>query len=306
MSVYNRPFDDAQHDFEKMWRLLEADFEYRRDDYIWHVSRLGDWKYGLWNEKNLIPSFFRDHAQLWIDSFGEVLAFLLSEDGSDIFFIVTRPGFDYLYPHILDWAIEHWQPRWGQIRTEVHERQTAALSALEHRGFMNTGVVATTRVYNLLATVRATPELASDFHIVDLAENSDYDGKAALNLNGFEGKNVVTEFDLLRFAYSRENPAYDPYLDLSVVTTEGLQVSSCVGFCDPAHGVAEVEKICTHNQYRRLGLAQAAVLECFRRLREYGIERAYITGYSLEANGLYEKLQPRQHKQWYHYRTTAS
>jgi ribosomal protein S18 acetylase RimI-like enzyme len=74
-----------------------------------------------------------------------------------------------------------------------------------------------------------------------------------------------------------------------------------VGFNDPAYGVAEVEKICTHSQYRRQGLAEAVIRECFQRLKKRGIERAYITGYSEEANGLYEKLGPCGHKQWFHY-----
>jgi ribosomal protein S18 acetylase RimI-like enzyme len=74
-----------------------------------------------------------------------------------------------------------------------------------------------------------------------------------------------------------------------------------VGFNDLAYGVAEIEKVCTHHQYRRQGLAEAVIRECFQRLKKREIERAYITGYSGEANGLYEKLEPCKHKQWFHY-----
>jgi ribosomal protein S18 acetylase RimI-like enzyme len=106
---------------------------------------------------------------------------------------------------------------------------------------------------------------------------------------------------LLSSEYSRQNPAYDPALDFSALTQEGVHVASCVGFIDPACKMAEVEKVCTHSQYRRRGLGEAVIRECFRQLRQRGFDTAYITGYSGEANGLYEKLGPCKLKQWFHY-----
>ncbi|MBK9124042.1 MAG: GNAT family N-acetyltransferase [Chloroflexi bacterium] len=304
MAIHDRSFDEMRGDFAAMWRLLDADFAHRRDDYVWHVSRLGDWKHGLWNEKKLFPTFFRDYTHLWLDAFDTLLGFVLSENADEVFFIVTRPGYDYLYADILDWTIRHWMPRFGKLTTEVHEGQQHALAELERRGFGTSGVAATTRVYDLSATSPAPAELPEGYQIVDMAQNGDYRAKAVLNLDGFSNRDDLTEFDLLRYAYSRENPAYDARLDLSVVTPNGLHVSSCVGFADPAHGVVEVEKIVTHRQYRRMGLAEAAVRECFRRVARMGITRAYITGYSVEANGLYEKLGPIKYKRWYHYSLT--
>jgi ribosomal protein S18 acetylase RimI-like enzyme len=90
-------------------------------------------------------------------------------------------------------------------------------------------------------------------------------------------------------------------LDLSVITPEGIHAAGCVGFSDPASGSAEVEKVCTQNQYQRKGLAEAVIRECFQRLRQRGIQWAYITGYSTRANALYEKLGPCKQKQWFHY-----
>jgi ribosomal protein S18 acetylase RimI-like enzyme len=134
-----------------------------------------------------------------------------------------------------------------------------------------------------------------------MGKNADYPSKALLYTNAFQNQDQVSEFELLRFEYSRENPAYDPALDLSVVTSDGIHVASCTGFPDPAHRMAEIEKICTHPQYRRQGLAEAVISACFHQLSNRGIEKAYITGYSAAANGLYEKLDPCQQKQWFHY-----
>ncbi len=89
------------------------------------------------------------------------------------------------------------------------------------------------------------------------------------------------------------------------VIPDGMHVASCVGFTDPANRAAEVEKVCTHNHYRRQGLAEAVIRECFHRLGQRGIDKAYIEGYSGEANGLYEKLDPCARKQWFHYELVA-
>jgi ribosomal protein S18 acetylase RimI-like enzyme len=301
MLAHSRPFDITRNDFGKMWRFLQRDYVQKQDRFIWLFSRLGDWQYGLWNEKKYLPSFFRNHAQLWVDGFDQLLGFVLSEDGDNIFFIFTLHGYEYLYADILEWTIEHWGSRYATLKTEVHEYQGKALVQLEKRGFRSLGLVATTRKYDLLARESDVVRLNPGFQIVDMGEDADYRSEALLYVNAFENRSQVSEFDLLRFEYSRESPAYDPRFDLSVVTSEGMHVASCVGFNDPAYGVAEVEKICTHNQYRRQGLAEAVIRECFQRLKTRGIERAYITGYSEEANRLYEKLEPCEHKQWFHY-----
>lgn len=305
MRVYHRPFDPDRNDYETLWRFLQKDFVHKQDHFIWHFSRLGGWKYGLWREQKYIPSFFRKHVQLWVDRFDRLLGFVISEDGDDVFFIFTLHGYEYLYAEILDWTIAHWQPRYGKLTAEVHEFQTDALATLAVRGFEKSDVAATTRIYDLNEKANEPVQLAPGFQIMTMAENGDYPAKAALHLDA-SGPDQVSEFDLLRFEYARENPAYDPNLDLLVVTADGRHVASCTGFIDSACAVAEIENVCTHSDYRRQGMAEAVIRECFHRLlKNQGIQRAYITGYSTEANGLYEKLGPCQHKQWFHYQLSG-
>ncbi len=305
MKIFNRPFDITRNDFEKMWRFIQQDYAQKQEHFVWLFSRLGDWKFGIWNEKKYVPSFFRNHAQLWVDGFDQLLGFVINEDGDNIFFIFTLHGYEYLYADILDWTIQHWGPRYPTLRTEIHEYQEEALALLSRVGFHSKGVVATTRVYDLIARQDEPIRLPPPFRIVDLYENGDFRSKGLLYKNGFSNEEQVSEFDLLRFEYSRENPAYDPHFDLSAVTPEGIHVAGCVGFNDPAYSVAEVEKVCTHNQYRRQGLGEAVIRACFQRLKRRGIKWAYITGYSSEANGLYEKLGPCGQKQWFHYELEA-
>ena len=304
MKPYHRPFDSAQDDFEKMWLFLREDYAHKQERFIWHTSRLGDWKYGLWQEAKYIPTFFRNHAELWVDAFDGLLGFVLNEDGGNVFFIFARQGYEYLHEDMLDWTIQCWRPRHSSLKAEVHEYQCEALAALERKGFQSRGVVATTRQYDLLTRRGESTRLPYGFRVQDMRENGDFRQKALLYKNGFGTEEFVTEFELLRFEYSRENPAYDPRYDLSVVTAEGFHAAGCVGFHDPLHGMAEIEKVCTQNQHRRLGLAEAVIRECFQRLKRAGMRQAYITGYSEAANALYQKLGPCWQKQWFHYELT--
>ena len=306
MKVLNRPFNLTGDDFQKMWCFLEQDHAQKQERFIWLSSRLGDWRYGLWNEKKTIPSSFGNLSQLWVDPFDRLVGFVINENADNIFFILTRSRFEYLYGDILEWTIEHWGPRYPSLKTEIHEHQGEAIAALERRGFRSLGVVAQTRTYDLRVKREEPVRLPPGFCIMNMIENHDYRGKALLYMDAYENRDQVSEFEVLRSEYAHENPAYDPGLDLSVVTPEGLHVAACVGFSDPQNGVAEVEKVCTHRQFRRKGLAEAVIRECFHRLGQRGIERAYITGYGRGANILYEKLGPYQHKQWFHYEISGS
>ena len=300
MRVYHRAFDEGQRDYERMWAFLVDDYASRREAFVWQIGRLGDWSHGLWSEKKLFPSFKRENAELWLNGLGELVGFVISENCGSDFFVFARHGHESLYPEMLAWLKEHWNDRGDELVTEVHEHQTEYVEALEAAGFGKRGLVAVTRQYDLQEKASERVELADGYRIVDMAAHPDFVGKAALYIDGFDGRDdAPSSFDLLRFEYSRENPCYYPNLDLSVVTEDGLQVASCVGFPDDGNRMAEIEKVCTHRQHRRKGLAEAAIRECFRRLHARGIEHAYITGYNDAAKGLYEKLGGCWSKKWY-------
>jgi ribosomal protein S18 acetylase RimI-like enzyme len=134
-----------------------------------------------------------------------------------------------------------------------------------------------------------------------MATNRDFAARMRLVKNGFQDVDTVSDMEMLTYEYSRECPCYNPAFDLSVVTSNGTHASTCVGFVDYENRVAEVEKVCTHHAYRRKHLAQAVILECFKRLKATGFECAYITGYSNEAIDLYGKLGAIQQKRWFLY-----
>lgn len=301
MPIQHRPYNPDGLDFVKIWRLLEEDYARRQDAFVWLVSRFGDWKYGLWREAKMFPMFFRRHAEVWVDGFDEVQGVVLSEDGENVFFIFTQPGYDYLYGEILDWTVANWGPRYASLLAEVNMGQADARAILAGRGFADLGPAATTRAYSIAAQAAAGFSLPDGFRIATIAEEPDYLGKRKLQRNAFSGQDSVRDVDLWAYEYSRESHAYDPQLDISVVAPDGRHVASCVGFLDVRNSISEIERVCTHAEHRQRGYALAAVRACFQRLHTRGYTRAYITSYGLEADNLYEKLGPVNRTVWHRY-----
>lgn len=298
MHLHHRPYDELSHDFARVWRFLLDDYTHRQDQFIWLFSRFGDWKYGLWGENKFFPPFFRENAHLWLNDLDELLGFAISESGDENFTIFTRPGCVWLYNEILDWVTGHWQGRGKPLKTEIHQFQTDEVRCLEEKGFTNRGMVAITRQYELAKKASEPILLPEGYRIVDGLTDQNDRSKRALQRGAFAGTDEVRDVDLWAYAYSRECPCYFPQYDLSVIDTGGTHVASCLGFVDFEHRVAEVERVCTHPQHRRKGLAEAIIRACFHRLAASGIQTAYITGYGDEALGLYGKLGAVKEKRW--------
>jgi GNAT superfamily N-acetyltransferase len=85
-------------------------------------------------------------------------------------------------------------------------------------------------------------------------------------------------------------PLYHPETDLCVMAEVGRFVSGCEALINAHCLEADIERVCTHSDFRKRGFARAVIQECLYRLKDMGIHTAYITGYSPEALALYGSL----------------
>jgi len=301
MKIDNRPFDEKKKDYEKMWEFLINDYTDKQDQFIWTTGRLGDWKYGIWNEIKYFPSFMRKNAQLWFNNFEELVGFVISENCDNNFTIFAKRGYEFLYSEMIIWVKTNWNNREGKLITEVHEYHDSYIQALIKEGFLKGDLIAVTRQYKLYEKAKEEFFLDSEYTIEDMLDNPDLEGKTILYNNAWRNENTICQSDLLKYEYNRESPCFNPKFDLSVVNKYGIHVSSCVAFIDYKNNYAEIEKVCTHSDYRRKGLAEAVIRECFKRLYAEGIQYAYITGFSTEAKNLYEKLGAIKSRNWFSY-----
>lgn len=123
--------------------------------------------------------------------------------------------------------------------------------------------------------------------------------------NAFAGKTELSEEEIEQIAdisrYGRDNPIYHAETDLCVVARDGTHVSGCEALIDTRNLEADIERVCTHSNYRRQGLARVVIQECLYRLKEMGMKKAHITGYSEGAIALYGSLGSRERTEFFIY-----
>jgi ribosomal protein S18 acetylase RimI-like enzyme len=71
-------------------------------------------------------------------------------------------------------------------------------------------------------------------------------------------------------------PNYRKELNVVVEAPDGTFVSYCGTWFEPVHRIAYVEPVATDPDYRRMGLARAAVLEGIRRCADLGARTALV------------------------------
>lgn len=174
---------------------------------------------------------------MWVNSFGDLLGFAISEEGDETFTIIVKTSYEYLYDEILNWVKENWSKR-GRLNIEINSLESWKNSILEKNGFKQKSLTCTTRRYDLEKVMKKEIVMKSNFKIIDMATNPDYAGKLTCTRNAFKNREVI-KFDFLVNEYFIQSPSYNPYLDISVVNGEGIHVSSCIGWADYENSVKQ-------------------------------------------------------------------
>jgi GNAT superfamily N-acetyltransferase len=164
---------------------------------------------------------------------------------------------------------------------------------LERHGFRQVSLFYS-REFDLAGDLPPRRVLEPGYSIVDMAAHPDYRGQRLMRADGFGDRQDLSEEELSMqlefYNHAQQGPIYHAPTDLCVMAPDGTLVAGCEALIDAANAEADVERVCTRGAYRRRGFARAVILECFYRLREMGIRRAHIAGYSPEAIALYGSL----------------
>lgn len=254
-----------------------------------------DWKYAIYENKRAYASFCEENACLWFDAFGELAGFAISESGDAAFHVLTLEGYRFLYEEMLQWVLENWKDRTGKepFSTEITEHQCWEIGILERYGFRSTHTFHTRR-FDLTRDLAPRLPLEPGFVIVDMKSHPDYRAQAVLRADAFQKKSVLSEEELNTrlkyYNYSIRGPIYHPDTDLCVMAEDGRFVAGAEALIN-AHALeADIERVCTHSDFRKRGFARAVSMECLYRLQDMGIRNAYITGYSPAAIALYGSM----------------
>ncbi len=293
MKTTHRNYSEAAGDFNLLCRFMVQDHAYIRAHSTWCLGRMVDWKYGLYESKLSFADFTGQNAHLWFDALGELAGLAIAENGDAEFTIITARGYRFLYKEILQWVLEAWKGRGPRVTTEITALQAAEAAVLERFGFHRRASFYT-RHFDLTGELVARFPLEPGFTIVDMATHPDFRAQRTLRANGFHGTTSLSEEEMqlqLKFDnYGHQGPIYHPDTDLCVMAPDGRFVAGCEALIDARNEEADIERVCTHSEFRRRGFARAAIQECLYRLKEMGLRSAYITGYSPAAIALYGSL----------------
>ena len=293
MKTTHRTYSEEAGDFNRLCRFCVENDHHGRQYGTWCLGRLVDWKYGLYGNKLSVAGFCDKNACLWFDAFGEMAGFAISEHGDSGFAIITAAGYRFLFEEMLHWALDNWGGRGPTFSIEITERQTAEAGLLESAGFQ-LGSTFYSRHFDLAQEPVKRFPLEEGFTIVDMATHPDFRQQRLLRANAFSHKDPLTEEEMQRqltfYNYAHEGPIYHPQCDLCVMAPDGRFVAGCEALIDARNVSADIERICTHSDFRRRGFSRAVIQECMRRLRDMGMRDAYIGGYSPEAIALYGSL----------------
>ena len=296
MKTTHRNYSEEQGDFYRLAQLFTRQPMQRRLYTTWCLGRYVDWKYAIYANKREFSNFCEENGHVWFDGCGELAGCVLSETGDATFSVLTFPGYRFLFEEMMDWAMDAYRgrvtPACG-LSTEVTEFQEWEIKILERCGF-RPKVTFFTRRFDLTHDLVPRFPLEPGFTIVDMKTHPDYRAQGLVRASAFQKNDHPTEEEMserLKYtAYNITDPIYHPDTDICVMAPDGRFASGCEALIN-AHALeADIERVCTHSDFRQRGFARAAIQECLYRLKEIGIHNAYITGYSEAAIKLYGSL----------------
>ena len=292
MKFRDEPFEDTQKQFADMRQLIIESYTAYRWPRNWLICRIEDWKFGG-NSVHLKenPNFFRDNARLWYDESGRLAGIAVSEYGKNSIYTQVHPEYPEIENEMIPWIIDDWAKSKPQLEMYIYDTDESRKKLLAGFGFEELKDVGWMREYDLRNPLNRVP-LSPGFRIERLSENKNYQSLLDA-VNAAFDRPLKLPMEWLKTKLF-EAPSMSEEWQLSAITPDGEHASFCFAWIDRVNRIAEIEPIGTRPEYQKRGLAKAMVAECFRKLRDEGIDLAYIASgpEPLPANKLYESLNP--------------
>lgn len=243
---------------------------------------------------------YPENIRLWRDENGQVLGWaILQTPFWTIDYAYRTDVRDDLHQQILNWADDHARkiveapsghPAWY---ITAHAGQVDRIRHLEKAGFASQANVGENSWSQVL--MKHSMEIPNDiklpnsFHIRPLAGALEVEAYVELHRAVFESKNMTAEWR----NRTLERPEYVAELDLVAVAPNGRLAAFCVCWlAKDSNGEisGQIEPLGVHEDFRKLGLGRAILLEGLKRLFSKGAQHIYVQtdNYRNTAFSLYE------------------
>lgn len=292
-TVVSRPYKD-QDDYKQMRELL---MQARRFTSDWRYAHVGELAFNYF--MIAIHLKLQDHIRLWHDE-GKLVGFaVLGED--PLFDWQILPEYEWIgiEEEALTWAETRLvdlrksdEITWGgELVSGSREDNPERIDFLEKLGFVYRGEFSEVNMILSLADPIPTPQLPDGFQVRAFLGSFEIADRALVQRDVWLPWSVgdVSEAD---YAFMTKMPGYEPALDIVTVSPTGEIAAYVNGWIDPVNKIGDLGPVGAREPYRRRGLTRAAQLECLRRMKDMGMDRACIsTGFSnIPAQQLYQSI----------------
>ena len=198
-------------------------------------------------------------------------------------FCGVLPGFETLYPEILDYAYRELKDDSG-LAVAIHQENEAEIKAALQAGFAPTDQKET--VMELSLDRNFTSVLPGGLRLREMDQIADRDALEWLFWQGFDHGDDRDAFERSRDRAAHVRKHFNRTLSLSAADPSGEPVSHCSLWFHPDTDYAYVEPVCTIPGLRGRGIASALLSEAFSRAKALGAKKAYV----ISDLPFYEKL----------------
>jgi mycothiol synthase len=293
MAIYDVDYTHSVTEFEEMRELLIKSYLVSRKPLNWRLAMVENWNYA---SRYLEPiEYFTSRVHLWRNNVGELVGFLIRDNF--LTFLQVHYEYRYLEARMMDWAESNWSGNKSRVDTMVYDWDIERQKLLAQRGYENQGAIEDVRIYDLSRKYPIVT-LPPGFRITSLAEHGHYPERVDLE-NSVWGASL----DEAWCKGKSSAPSYSFEWDLVTVSPDGRLAAQSLVWLYPGNQSAEIDPVGTHPEYRKRGLSRAMVLESFKRMRDIGLQCAYIASETQDpiVSHLYSSLQPIELYQGYHW-----
>ncbi|HLB22799.1 MAG TPA: GNAT family N-acetyltransferase [Dehalococcoidia bacterium] len=285
MDYRSRPYSDPA-DIDAMKSVLIAGRRASRHSGYRHI---GDLDWALFYDPDRKPR--EAVIRLWCDAQGRTAGWGRMQ-GSVYFEEQVLPELrgSALEQEVIEWCVNAVrstgaEPLGGAVcATEIFEDDDSTIDLLRRRGFTDT------RVSGLyfskeLRPRDPSPTMPGGFVVRGMRE-ADVEQRAAVHFAAFSPGSRMTADAYRAFMHA---PGYDPDLDSVVEAPDGRLAAYAMGWLDAANGIGEFEPVGAHPEFRRMGLARAALHRGMSKMGERGMTTAivYTNAENAAARALY-------------------
>jgi mycothiol synthase len=263
-----------------------------RRQFGWHVGRLDYWRWHLIDTCQ-IGDPIESGIFIWETDDGEIAAVLHPESRGEAFLQVDpRLRTRALEEEMLDVAEQHLaHPEVRKLWVLAHAHDELRQEILARRGF--TRVVRPEAVEHqhrrLLDGPPPESQPAPGYTVRSLGEIEELPSRSWASWRAFHPDEPDEDYEGWEWYHNiQRQPLYRRDLDIVAIAPDGKVAAFCTIWYDDVTRTALCDPVGTMPEHQRRGLGRAVIQEGLRRVQRMGAVTAFVNGYSLAANALYD------------------